>query len=356
MRTISEILRKIQFGIFLGFVFLSSGSCFAEAGNNYSIVFVYIGEKLPNYLSISTAQARLFNKSAQIFLIANESSLNSHSALVHELQLFGVQLIPCEKLNSSEQHIAFKHRCDNLSVSEYWRYTTERFFYLDELIQQYELKNVFQVEADVMLYIDLEKHLPILHKHYPGIAAPFDNDCVASVSFTYFANGVASRDFSEFIEKEVGAQYPEPDMVLLVSYKNARTDREIYHLPTIPKEYLRISPLKSTRGDISSRPWKYWNHIESWDSLYDQDGFGSLLTEGRWEFNQTLFDPTYFSFQWEIDSEGRKVPYLYSARRFYDNEHYKYRINTLHIFYKCFDGCYSLDSKTLPPRTGSRWE
>lgn len=356
MKAILKVFRKIQVRIFLGFIFLSSGSCFAETVNNYSIVFVYIGEKLPNYLSITTAQARLFNKSAQIFLIANESSLNSHPSLVHELQSFGVQFIPCEHLNNSEQHTAFEHRFSSLNISGYWKHTTERFFYLDDLMQQYNLKDVFQVEADVMLYIDLEKCLPILHKYYPGMAAPFDNDYVASVSFTYFANGKASKDFSEFIENELRSQYIESDMVLLASYKNSRTDQEIDHLPTIPKEYLRIVPLKSERGDISSRPWKYWNHIESWDSLFDPDGFGSLLTEGVWEFNQTLFDPIYFSFQWETDSEGRKIPYLYTGRYFYNNKHGKYRVNTLHVFHKSFEGLYSLDLKTLPSRIGSKWE
>lgn len=315
----------------------------------YSIIFVHLGNSLPDYLSITVEQTRLFNKNTKIFVILNDVCLDFNSTLIQKLNDLKVEFVTCEQLKPSESHKKFMERFVALGIDGYHRYTKERFFYIDELIEQYELSNVFHVESDVMLYFDLSQYINLFHDYYPGIAVPFQNDTLASVSFIYFSGTQISRDFCIYMAKKLQSPRLEPDMVIFASYKNQKTDREIDHLPTVPHEYQWITSLKSPRGDVSGRAWKYWNHIEEWNSIFDMDNLGEFLIYRNWVFNKQLFDPEYFYFRWEFDAEGRKVPYIYS-----DND-FKYRINTLHIYSKKFDGVGSLDQIMLPSIEGCRW-
>lgn len=331
--------------------------------SSYSLVFVYLGEKLPAYLDYTIRQARSFNKDCNIFLIANESALRSFTHLVHKLKKQNVLFVKYEELEKTDAHKAFDTQWAYYSgrhgsnlTAPYWKYTTERFFCIDELMHQYGLTDVIQVECDVMVYFNVQNYLPLLHARYPGIAAPFLNDYVGSVSFTYFANPEAIRDFVEFIPRHLVGQISEPDMYLLASYRNARTDREIDQLPTIPKDYIRDYVLRSTRGDMSFQPWKYWNHIGEWDdSFFDPDCLGILLRTGIWETRQTLFDPEPFLITWEVDEEGRHVPYAH-----YFHTRYKYRINTLHVAgtgpqIAIFGRFLSIKEGDFPEWRGSKW-
>ncbi len=69
-----------------------------------------------------------------------------------------------------------KTKLDDKSREGFWRYTSERFLYLNDFINQFQLNNVFHLEYDNMLYVDLEELLPIFENKYSGIGATFDND------------------------------------------------------------------------------------------------------------------------------------------------------------------------------------
>lgn len=117
-------------------------------------------------------------------------------------------------------------------------------------------------------------------------------------------------------------------MHLLASYRNLSNDRSIEHLPTITKDYIRRTILKNQRGETAPHPWKYWNKIEDWNSIFDNDGIGTFLHEYRWNFSQAFFDPSQYTFTWEKDAEGRLIPYINYSK---DYEQLQYRINTLHV-------------------------
>lgn len=293
---------------------------------SYSLVFVYLGEHLPDYLNYSISQARLFNKDCNIFVLINKAALNNNERLLAKLKENRIILVPCEDLIKSTHHQQFDHIYSQHNIDGYWKFTTERFFYIEELALKYNLRDIIQVECDVLLYTNLESYLPILHKYYKGIACPFQNDYLASVSFTYFADHNTLQKFVTFIPCGLRGQLLEPDMYLLASYKNHAPPGEVDYLPTISKDLIRSSALKNKRGEICSNPWKYWNHIEEFNSIFDNDGIGTFLIEGKWKDNLSFFNSDIYKFTWEIDDENRKIPYIWSQ----DNK-YKYRINTLHI-------------------------
>ena len=182
MKIIHSIKKIILFSLLISIQLYSNTGA-------YSIIFVHLGRTLPSYLYDSVEQARLFNPDASIYLIANKEALkNTKSDLKNTI------LINCEELSQSTEHAYFiKHSTlNNYSYDGFWRKATERFFYLAELIQLYNLKNVFHMEYDNMLYVDLST---LLHtfENYQGIGAIFDNEDRCIPSFMYNANTISIK-------------------------------------------------------------------------------------------------------------------------------------------------------------------
>ena len=116
-----SVLLKLLWSLFaIAPIFFSK--IYAEAPS-YSIVFVYLGERLPDYLPITVAQARLFNKDAKIFLVLNSVCLASHVNIIQKLNALNVDFVPCERLESSEPHKRFIERFVVLGIDGYHRYT-----------------------------------------------------------------------------------------------------------------------------------------------------------------------------------------------------------------------------------------
>ena len=53
--------------------------CFWSAQKvlSHSIVFVHVGGQLPSYLSVAVEQARLFNETCDIYLIADQKTFDT---------------------------------------------------------------------------------------------------------------------------------------------------------------------------------------------------------------------------------------------------------------------------------------
>jgi hypothetical protein len=352
---IKTILFSRLFLIKISFIFLFT-SHFAYTITNpnilpqdYSIVFVYLGDKLPSYLEYSIAQARLFNKESNIFLLISASALRTHEDLFNKISQYQPIILPCEELEKSNAHQAFDAIYEKHSVNPYWKYSIDRFFCIHELMQQYQLSDVFQVECDVMVYLNLKHYLPLLHENHTQMALPFQNDYIASASFTYFSNVSAIEKFVTFIPKKQRGQMLEVDMHLLASYRNEMTYEKIEHLPTITQDFIRRSILKNQRGEVASQPWHYWNHIEDWNSIFDNDGIGSFLNSGIWTFNQAFFDPSLYKFSWEKDEGNRLIPFI-------SHDNLKYRINTLHIASKNLNDYYSLRKPSVAIQQSAKQE
>lgn len=299
-----------------------------ETTKNYSLAFVYLGDILPSYLEYSILQARLFNKFCPIFLLIDESAFNKNEELLRKINNLQVAIVNCKTLKKSLPHREFEVVCSEHSITDHWKFRIERFFYIDELMHTYHLKDVFQVECDVMIYANLEHYMDTLHEFQTQIACPFENDYIASTSLVYFSDTASIKKYIRFMTSKIQGQFVENDMYLLASYENEVATGTVEHLPTITKDYIRKTVLQNQKGEIASRPWKYWNHIEEWNSIFDNDGIGSFLDIERWIYPKSFFDPSLYDFTWKRDTEGRLVPYASSE---YGLTQYTYRINTLHI-------------------------
>lgn len=305
----------------------------------YSIVFVHLGPDLPLFLNEATFQARLFNLTEDIYLLANQDALNK----VDKQEMFenmqkkiNVKIILIESLQKSKEHIFFEKKSTHKTSSRkgFWRFTTEHFFVLDDFMQQYKINDVVHLESDTLLYRNLAEIMPVLRRHYKGVAAVFINEVYCIPCFVYFRNEKAIKNLSKHL-----AQYAsdgENDMVMLSEFRKKNSNQIIDSLPIISKKYINLRGLKSIKGHRAKDDKVYYNHIDEFLSVFDGNAIGqffggadpSVSSAGPGVINKnSLFDPTALSYQWENDAQGRKVPFM-----FFKGE--KYRINNLHIHSK----------------------
>lgn len=306
---------------------------FLAEAQEYSIVFIHIGKEIPSYTETALSQARLFNKNCNLILLANEAALKKH--VEHEPNL-NITYISCESLKETSYHEKFlqKTSLDKNSREGFWLYASERFLYLNDLIQQYRLENVFHMEYDNMLYVDLSELLPIFQSKYKGIAATFDNDDRCIPGFVYIPNPKSMNHLAKCFADH--ALENQNDMQILATFKKEKGAKEIDHLPILTKEYASKHSLISDFGHIAKNKSKYFQNIDLFQSIFDAAALGQYLGgidprngESKPGFinESCVFNPSFLVFEWIPDNQGRQIPYIV-----YPNA--KYRINNLHIHSK----------------------
>ena len=311
-------------------------SCCAQ--DAHCLVYVYLGKELPAYLEYTVAQARLFNKQCAMYCIINESACEDNAPLLKKISQMGCAIITAESLPKSEAHASFDALYEKYPAAFnnnlYWKFTTERFFCVHELMMQYNLKQVFQIECDVLLYVSLQQYMHLFNDYYYGIACPFQNDQVASVSCTYFSDVESMQSFIDFIITTLDGTeliyLKYPDMRLLAAYKNCFPER-VHHLPTLTSELIFAEPLTNGCGQSSSRIEQYCNQSDQWDSIFDTDNISVFLEVGFWGAPLIIFNPCAYEFTWTLDQEQRWV--LHAVENITGEKH-AYRVNTLHIQHK----------------------
>lgn len=299
-----------------------------------SVVFIHLGSHIPSYLGDATHQARLFNdESVRIIVVAEQCAIdelnNSVFAEDH------VEFVACEKLSKSEAHKLFAHKSslDRNSREGFWFKATERFFYLEELMRQYDLYDVIHMEYDNMLYVDANELLPILRR-YKNIAATFDAEDRCIAGLIYISNPESLHSLVSFLADMASRGVFEMQAIAL--FKRMRSNDDIDHLPIVMPEYVDQYGLRSAIGQTTSSPQDYMRYITEFSSIFDAAAWGQFLggidpRNGQSVpgfINETcLFDPSKIECKWELDPKGRKVPYAYMGNK-------GYRINNLHIHSK----------------------
>ena len=317
--------------------------CINVASASHSIVFVHIGSALPNYANVAFSQAKLFNPNCPIFILAKGTVLQK---LEQENKLNGYTGINYEDLIMTPEHKQFIE--NDARTDNFWRYTSERFLYLYDFITQYNLKDVFHLEYDNMLYIDLETLLPVFQKHYPGIGATFDNDIRCIPGFVYLSNPNAAQKLANCFMRHVSNRLNDMQIIALFKQESPSL---IDHLPIITPQYIQDHPLISPMNHIPCDKSKYMQNIDLFLSIFDAAALGQFL--GGTDtihagggipgfINEScVFNPSLLSYEWIADEKGRLIPYA-----IYD--HTKFRINNLHIHSKNLVSFHSLRSRIFP--------
>ena len=296
----------------LGFVsFFMQGLC------AYSIAFVHIGNNLPNHLYSTIAQARLFNEDCPIFLIANQTAIQNAKTSLRDMR---VTFISCESLPSSKAHTDFITNPEqDWGFEGLWVYSSERFFYLEELIRQHNLSDVFHIESDILLYANLEDLLPVFQKRYNGmIGAVFENDHRCVPSIVYVANLEPIKALIDFYPNK--AHVFQSDMETLADFKDRYHRVFIDFLPiTVPADGESDHPFVGALTQTKT-PELYSNNIEEFNAIFDGAAFGIYLAgwDPRWHpqgpgtiSEYSVINPSAFKLEWKVDDKGRRVPLIF---------------------------------------------
>lgn len=331
---------RYLFVLFLSYMFFNP---LAGGQSDYHLVFIHIGKELPAYIETSIAQARLFNGQCPIYLIANQEAVQK---LPEGLTADDVQIVTIENLKKSEEHEAFlKDYPPSKYRDGFWTYTIERFLYLDDLLTQLQLENVFHLENDVMVYTDFQALLPIFRANYKGIAATFDNDQRCIPGLFFIQDRTAMRKLAKFFASH--AKLGKNDMELVALFEKENDSQTIDYLPIIMDSYRNSYALISPAGHQTKHPERFSNHYDSFLSIFDAAALGQYLggidrrnaNVGTGFINEScVVNPSRVKIFWEKDMLGRRIPIA-------EFEGQKCRINNLHVHSKMLESFSSRPKK-----------
>jgi hypothetical protein len=286
-------------------VFLLSSQflfCACLQNSEVSLVFVHIGKKLPTYLETAISQARLFND-CNIVLIANEILLDENSTILTKYDVIG---IACEAIQKTENHLTFQKTStlDKNFRDGFVCYTTERFFYIDDIIQQYNMKNVIHLENDNMLYVDLKELLPIFSVHYPYLGTTFDADDRCIAAFVYFRDSQISSLLTDYLISSTGSN----DMISLALFRKNIGNEIAKNLPIIHNSYQNFYPIGSLN------PSEFSILVDKFQSIFDAAYLGQYLggqdprngpCKKGFVNEHCAINASFLSFKWEYDNKNR---------------------------------------------------
>lgn len=312
--------------------------------SEYSLAYVHIGSNLPKYLPTAIAQARLFNPSCPILLLASSAALSEYDSMA-----YNVTPVPLESLTITSNHQYF---INNTNLRDLWRFAIERFLYLDDVIQQYGLRNVFHTENDVMLYFDLSTKLSVFQNYYNGmIATVFDCDERSVPSFVYISDVNPSAKLAEFIAAQ-GCRNTT-DMEILGRFKDQNYKTLSDHLPILIPGYAQDRSLTNLSCRTAGDALRYSNHLDQFNLIFDAAALGQFLggidpmfgnTRTGFIAELSVFLTHYFQYHWERDNKGRLIPYIT-----YKDE--TYPIANIHLHGKNLNAFFSLNEEPLPVPT-----
>ena len=220
-----------------------------------AIVFVHIGDELPRYAPIAIQQALMFNPNTPIYMISSERALTHLQLPVHK--------IAYEMLAPSQEHSDYRARYPHLG---YWRYVVERFFYLDEFLQQYELEHVVHLENDVMTYFELDQMIPVFDRCYSSVGGTFLNDGEGVPGIVYIPNKESLHSLMPFFAEL--ASKGHSDMRI---FGQLRQKKMVQDLPIIPANYPKEHRMNA------SNPERFAEHVDAFDSIFDGAALGQYL-------------------------------------------------------------------------------
>lgn len=121
-----------------------------------SFVLVYLGV-LRDYIYECVKQIRLWNPTSKVYLCINNNEQNK--PFLELIKEFNVDIVYVEDLEMTENHSLFIQRYTNMDIGGLWRYSMERFMVLEETMKKYNLRNVFHLEIDNLIYFKVEELL-----------------------------------------------------------------------------------------------------------------------------------------------------------------------------------------------------
>ena len=164
------------------------------------IILIHLGNKKVKYINSCIEQILKFNKKINIHFLSNRNSWKYIKFNFKKKIIFHNY----EELELSENHKKFIkiNNFDNKWYCGFWLHTTERFFYLEDLISKYKLKNVIHIENDCLIYFKIKNFIQIFKKNFNISFLPEASKKVIPV-IIYLQNNKSIFELNKFILNEL---------------------------------------------------------------------------------------------------------------------------------------------------------
>lgn len=265
-------------------------SNFGKSAPEPPLVFIYIGNQVPNYARYSLAIARR-NFSGDIYLILDDSDFTVPK---------GVQTIYRSDWYASSQFDRFvaDSALDPLLGNGFWYHTAERLFVLAQFMRSFDLARAFHAELDVYVS-DLEGLASKLDHEGLGIFVPADSPGRALASLLYSNNPAALDRLAVFALENASLGN---EMQILAAFLRARP--EDGH--ALPSDH-----------SLGNTSWPYFEStVGEKVGLIDAVGFGKWLfgldPKFRQESTRNKADneiphPNLEGFRFSASPRGRRI-------------------------------------------------
>jgi hypothetical protein len=214
------------------------------------LVLVHYGQNFPEYINDCVKQFKRYNPLVDVHLLIEKPCV-----------VPGTKVVLLGDIPKSTTHIKFNEvsQLDRDFRGGFWHAAAERFMAISDYMKHTQMRDVFHIEYDNLIYMDISNLLPVFHKHYKGIAIP--TDCPGRVipSFMYFRDDESAQHLTEFMVDNVSGFTNE--MQLLKAY--------MYTFP----ERMKALP-------IARPPWvsdEYTKHCDEFHCIFDAAALGQYI-------------------------------------------------------------------------------
>jgi hypothetical protein len=234
---------------------------------NIPIVFIFIGNKIPDYAYYSLRMNRQYSNVDEIFFVSN---------CFPNRNVDGITFIDFSRFYKSKFENYFEGN-KNSWWSGFWNKTIERFFVLEAFMMAFDFDKILHVELDNICF-DINNFNNVISKSKEGLYYPTYIGRTSAASLL-FVNGLYSlSDFNQFILKHKNMN----DMELLYSYKNYNSSN-VHNLPTSANDTnhikFGITDLNSLGQYFFGRDKRILNTYNKNLFISDLEVYESLLAE-----------------------------------------------------------------------------
>ena len=250
------------------------------------IVYVHLGDKPAPHLIDSMRQSRRMAKGSDIYAILTPNTVMAGAATGA-----GAAVIYSNALSPTPAHKTYMSSVRRRLGKKrgFWRFATERFFFIEELMIKIGLLSALHLESDNLIFFDPVEIEEKLHTLYPGMAAPFWNDTMCIPGVVYVGDRSVLAELTAYLARRVSAErsslvrWYRPkflarvrmglvlnDMNMLAAFKREYGPEKLNILPMVPPGY---------DGGRSTVPhtYDYSYGFDELGMLFDGLAFGPAL-------------------------------------------------------------------------------
>ncbi len=299
-----------------------------------NVAYTFIGS-LPSYCVDTVHQTRLFHQGPIYFIISDYES-----PYVKILEQYNVIVIRYDSVIDEEFNTIVQKMYHRFCIvhgltgrEKLFIYSFERFFVLYNLMKQRRIEHVFFMELDNLVYENPHIWLESFSKS--DMAYMFDNHGRFASGICYIKNTNILKTFCNFILEFIqNSNEFMSEMQCLSKFYD------------INKSSIQLLPIHWTDAQY---PIETYDNFTVYNSLFDSAGLGIFLggadpfhvhntgvykqikgNKSHW----SLLDYTKYTYKWELDTQGRNIPYVLNDEKWI-------RINNLHVHSKDLAPCLS---------------